>query len=176
MGSCFLVLSACAGGISVGLPLFMMVAPLLGSAGFALFYDSGMLRDYFMFCAGTLTSLGWLLWHHFWFLEITVGSISLHIICQLIGVSGVVALVVPGLLLTDSFDTLTTRGLEAFLCLQAICVTLLEERLFAGEHDEDAAIYPAYLILFTSIAGYWFSKKSAIFPQSHLLLDQRDLV
>ena len=159
VGSCALVFSACAGGVAVGLPLMMMPAPLIGSAGFALFYESRMLRDYFVFVAGTIAAFSWILWRHFWFLDIAVGNFSLHFVCQLIAVAAVVALVAPGLLITETQDTVIKRGLEVFLLIQATVVTLLEEQLFAGEHDDEVTIYPAYLVLLTSVIGIWFIKR-----------------
>lgn len=38
-----------------------------------------------------------------------------------------------------------------------MCV--LEERLYAGEHDEDDVIYPAYLVLATSVIGICIARR-----------------
>lgn len=36
---------------------------------------------------------------------------------------------------------------------QAGVICLLEERLFSGQHEEGDEIYPAYLVLTTSVVG-----------------------
>lgn len=160
IGTTFLVLSACAGGLAVGLPLVMMPAPLIGSAAFALFYDSGLLRDYLLFFSGTIISFGWLIFHHFWFLDISVGFLSLRTICQLIIATTAVSLMIPGLIIAETYDLVAKRGAEFFLFLQTVALTLLEKRLYTKDVvGEDDVIYPAYLILTTSILGIWFSKK-----------------
>lgn len=38
-------------------------------------------------------------------------------------------------------------------------LTIIEERFYSGQHDEDADIYPAYLVIVTSILGIFISKK-----------------
>lgn len=158
VGAGVLITAACAGGIATGLPLALMPAPLIGSAGFALFYDSGLLRDYLIFVAGTATTVFWLIWHHFWFLEITIGAFSLQQICQLICICFIAALVVPGLALADFQDRLVRIGFQIFLLIQAGCLTVLEESLYGGEQDEGVVIYPAYLVLGTSGLGVFLAR------------------
>lgn len=75
-------------------------------------------RDYLVFLAGTLTSLAYLVYQHFWFLDITVGGLPLRNICQVVIVAMVVAFVVPGLLLSGVEDNFVKIGLEAFLLVQ----------------------------------------------------------
>ena len=64
------MLSAGAGALAAGVPLLVMPAPLMAAAGQALFYESGLMRDYAVFCAAGALTLGWFVHHHFWFLEV----------------------------------------------------------------------------------------------------------
>ncbi len=64
------MLSAGAGALAAGVPLLVMPAPLMAAAGLALFYESGLMRDYAVFCAASALTIGWFVHHHFWFLEV----------------------------------------------------------------------------------------------------------
>lgn len=65
-----LILSAGAGALAAGVPLLLLPAPLIGAAYLALYYRSGLLRDYLLFVGCTLITCAWFLYHHFWFLEV----------------------------------------------------------------------------------------------------------
>ncbi|GMH37943.1 hypothetical protein BSKO_05827 [Bryopsis sp. KO-2023] len=154
-----LIVAAGAGGVVAGLPLPLMPCPLIGAAGMALYYDSRQLRDYVVFLAGTAAAAIYLFYQHFWFLEVSVGGVSVRGICQLAIAALVVSLIVPGIVLSGVGDGVVKIGLEAFLLIQGLVLSLLEERLYAGEHDEGDVIYPAYLVLFTSILGVGIARR-----------------
>lgn len=65
-----LILSAGAGALAAGVPLLLLPAPLIGAAYLALYYRSGLLRDYLLFVGCTVITCAWFLYHHFWFLEV----------------------------------------------------------------------------------------------------------
>lgn len=68
-----------------------------------------------MFLGGTGISVTYLIYKHFWFLDVSVNGFSIHFICQLIAAGTVVALVVPGLIVSGVGDDITRNGLEIFL-------------------------------------------------------------
>ena len=67
-----LIMSACAGAYAAGVPLLVMPAPLVAASGLVLWFESGQLRDYAIFFAGSILTSAWFLHHHFWFLEVVV--------------------------------------------------------------------------------------------------------
>lgn len=69
---------------------------------------------------GTIASAIWLIWHHFWFLEISVGGVPLRVICQLLVAALVVSLIAPGVVLSGVTDRLVRVGLEGFLLVQVV--------------------------------------------------------
>ena len=65
-----LIVCACAGAFAAGLPLLVMPAPLVAASGLVLWFESGQLRDYAIFFAGSMLTAAWFLNHHFLFLEV----------------------------------------------------------------------------------------------------------
>ena len=47
-----------------------MPAPLVAASGLVLWFESGQLRDYAIFFAGSMMTAAWFLNHHFWFLKV----------------------------------------------------------------------------------------------------------
>ena len=92
-----LMLSAAVGALAAGLPIWMLPAPLVAASGLAMFHDSRALRDYALFVVGALATGAWFMWHHFAFLEIAVGGLSLRALCVLVLAAMVPATVLPGL-------------------------------------------------------------------------------
>lgn len=91
------------------------------------------------------------MWHHFWFLDISLAGMSLRTLCTLALLAMLPALLLPGLILTG------TRGrlLAPMLFCQAAVLAALEEHLYAGAHDEGSGtLYPAYLLAATAAAGW----------------------
>ena len=169
-----LVMAAGAAGLAAGLPLWALPAPLAAAAGLALFWESGAGGDYALFAAGAAGCGAWFVGHHFWFLDVPLGSgHTLRSACVVAGGAGLAALAVPGLLSAGraggwvggeakarpaaAAPTGPRAALaSAALLAQAALVALLEDHLFAGDHtDPEAApeLYPAYLVAATSLAG-----------------------
>ncbi|EFN59471.1 expressed protein [Chlorella variabilis] len=148
-----LMLSAAVGALAAGLPLWMLPAPLLAASGLAMFYDTAALRDYLLFVAGALATGGWFVWHHFWFLDIELEGVHLKLLCGLVVAAMAPAALAPGLLYSDA----PKGALGAVLLAQAALVCWLEERLYAGDHQEVTynlhAMYPPWLVMATSALG-----------------------
>ncbi|KFM25480.1 hypothetical protein F751_0507 [Auxenochlorella protothecoides] len=64
-----LVVGAAVGALALGLPLWVMPAPLAAAAGLAGWAETRRAGDYGVFVLGTLLAAAWFLHHHFWFLE-----------------------------------------------------------------------------------------------------------
>lgn len=106
LGGAALVMSCGAAGLACGLPLWLMPAPLLAGSGIALFYDSGSLRDYCLFSAGTFATGLWFLHHHYWFLNIQVQAHGLRFLCQVILAALIPATLLPGLVMGQGSKSL----------------------------------------------------------------------
>jgi len=65
-----LIVCTCAGAFAAGVPLLVMPAPLVAASGLVLWFESGQLRDYAIFFAGSILTAAWFVHHHFWFLEV----------------------------------------------------------------------------------------------------------
>ena len=70
VAAALLIMCACGGAFAAGVPLLVMPAPLVAASGLVLWFESGQLRDYAIFFAGTILTSAWFLHHHFWFLEV----------------------------------------------------------------------------------------------------------
>lgn len=150
-GSC-LLLCTTAGSLAVGIPFHWLPAPMMAACGLALYYDSRSLQEYSVFVLGAFLTAGWVVHHHFWFLDVRVGFVHLHTMCKLALAALLPALVIPGLALAH-----TGRQLVGVLMLvQAELVCVLEEQMYGAHHHEEPGsdiMYPAYLVIATSVAG-----------------------
>ncbi|KAI3433444.1 hypothetical protein D9Q98_003258 [Chlorella vulgaris] len=148
-----LMLSAAVGALAGGLPIWMLPAPLAAAAGLAMFYDTYSLRDYSLFVAGSLATGGWFVWHHFWFLDISLQGVHLRALCCVVVAAMLPATLAPGLLHAAAPRSV----LGAVLLVQAGLVCWLEERLYAGDHQEVTynmhSMYPPWLVAATSVLG-----------------------
>ena len=152
-----LMVSSSIGSLVVGVPLWALPAPLVGASGIALFYESRSMRDYLLVVVGGLSTCGWFLWQHFWFLDIDMDGMRLKTICWLIFIAAIPAILVPGLVMSK------LPGSGALLLLQSIVLAILEEHLYSGDHLEVTfdihPMFPASMIVGTSILGIILAKQ-----------------
>jgi len=144
-----MVTSAMATALAAGAPMWLMPAPFFAAVGLASFYSTRELRDYLFFVAGATISFAWFLTQHFWFLEIQLGSLSLRELCRYLLLELGLALAVPGLLGVGAPVVIST----VVLATHGALLGVMEEQLYGGAHDEDDGLYPAYLIVATSLIG-----------------------
>ncbi len=78
VAAALLIMCACGGAFAAGVPLLVMPAPLVAASGLVLWFESGQLRDYAIFFAGTILTSAWFLHHHFWFLEVRLSTSVCH--------------------------------------------------------------------------------------------------
>lgn len=76
-------------------------------------------REYMLFAGGAAATAVWFVRHHFWFLDISIGSTHLHALCWLLLAAAGPALLVPALVASRSSAT----ALGALLMLQASAAT-----------------------------------------------------
>eukprot|EP00798_Chlamydomonas_sp_ICE-L_P014360 gene14360-20357_t len=147
----FLLLCTTAGALAMGVPMVWLPAPLVGAGGLALFYDSQSLREYIVFTGGAFMTCVWFMQQHFWFLDITIGGIDLHLMCKLVLGATVPALLVPGLVHAQSSKT----SIGLLLIFQASLICVLEDKLYCSSHEDFAGevMYPGFLVLATTGAG-----------------------
>jgi len=160
----FLLLCTTAGALAAGVPFGWLPAPLVAACGLALYYDSQSLREYFVFVVGAFMTGVWFVYQHFWFLDIIVGMLHLHIVCRLVLAALVPALMVPGLVQAKA----SKLAISTLLMLQASLICVLEEKLYAPSHADFAGevMYPGYLVLATSAAGIAAARQ--LFAAGHL--------
>eukprot|EP00798_Chlamydomonas_sp_ICE-L_P021510 gene21510-28493_t len=149
----FLLICVTAGSMALGIPMAWLPA----ASGLALFYDSQHIREYLVFVTGAFITCVWFMFQHFWFLDVTIGAMSLHNMCyQVLG--GVLqALLIPGLVHAGASATTTT----ALLVIQALTIAPMEEQLYLVSHEDFAGevMYPGYLVLATSAAGLLVARR-----------------
>ncbi|KAK2078944.1 hypothetical protein QBZ16_002634 [Prototheca wickerhamii] len=119
---------AALGALALGLPLWVLPAPLGAAAGLAVFYDTRRFGDYLVFALGAELSAVWLVVHHFWFLEVQLAGIALRTLC-VGGLAGVAAA-------AEQVLVAGVRGDEAAALTHGL-----------------QPLYPRWLVLATSLAG-----------------------
>jgi hypothetical protein len=149
-----IMVSSSIGGLVMGLPIWVLPAPLLASAGLALFLDSRSFKDYLVFVVGAIATGLWFLWKHFWFLkDIHLNGMPLRTLCVLLGAAMLPALVIPGLWHSGAKHSL----IAVPLLIQAGLMCVIEETLFAGDHTAVTynvhPMFPSFLVIATSAAG-----------------------
>ena len=144
--------AAGAGAFAMGVPLPVMPAPLVAAAGFALYYESGLLRDYLLFALGALLFMVWFVQHNFWFVDLDVGGRPVHHICRDVLVSTALVLLACGV----SACRVDAHAVGAAFVASGTFFTHLEAGLYrlswaSAGHGE--VVYPAWLVAVTSFAG-----------------------
>ena len=159
MGPVFMI-GASVLALVLGMPVWVLPAPLIAAAGIALFYETRSFKDYTVFLLGSTCSVGWFLWHHFGFLkDIEIDDTPLSIFCFILFVATISGFSIPGIALSGVKGVL----LEIPLLIQTFLLMLAEERLYAGDHTSLTfnlhPMYPAVLVFFTSILGISMARK-----------------
>jgi hypothetical protein len=155
-----IMVSSSIGGLVMGLPIYVLPAPLLASAGLALFFDSRSFKDYLVFVIGAVATGVWFLWKHFWFLkDIHLNGMPLRTLCVLLGTAMLPALIIPGL-----WHSGAKHGMIAVpLLIQAGLLCIIEETLFAGDHTAVTynvhPMFPPFLVIATSAAGLALARR-----------------
>ena len=154
------MISASVGGLVMGLPIWVLPAPLVAAAGFSLFFESRLLRDYLIFAAGAVATGVWFLWKHFWFLQdIQLDGMPLRTLCILLAVAMLPGFILPGLFHAGAKNSLVAVP----LLVQAALLCIIEEHLFAGDHTEVTynmhPMFPAFLVIGTSAAGLALARR-----------------
>jgi hypothetical protein len=155
-----IMVSSSIGGLVMGLPIWVLPAPLLASAGLALFFDSRSFKDYLVFVVGALATGGWFLWKHFWFLkDIHLDGMPLRTLCILLGAAMLPALIIPGLWHSGAKNSF----IAVPLLIQAGLMCVIEETLFAGDHTAVTynvhPMFPSFLVIATSAAGLALARR-----------------
>jgi hypothetical protein len=138
--------SALAAAFAVGMPLWLVPAPLLGAAAAAQFYRHRSGWDYALCCAACFVCLLWFLSHHFMFLDVTLAAgVPLHRLCVWLLAAAACAAAAP---VAASSPGGRARGIAALaLATHAGLLAAAEATLY------DEGVYPPYLVAFTSVVG-----------------------
>jgi hypothetical protein len=140
--------AAAALGLAMGLPPYMVPAPVAGAIMFAQFHSTKKFGPYIAFAVSTMVAVGWFAHNSFWFLEfqfVTV-PLSLHQFSLAAELLFGLCLVLPGLTLTNIAPGVSGLG----FIFQALLVCSLELTLFwQGE-----GMYPAPFLIITTVIGY----------------------
>lgn len=154
-----LMISASVGSLAAGIPMWVLPAPLLSAAGLAMYYETRTLRDYLLFTAGALVTGGWLVWQHFWFLDVVLDGMHLRTLCVLLLVAAGPAFLLPGLVHVRGGRALVSP----LLLIQAGLLCVLEEHLYAGDHASVTynvhPMLPAYMVVATSALGLFMARR-----------------
>jgi len=144
-----LVVSATGAGLALGVPLLIMPAPMVMASGLALFIDSWNMRDYILLVIGGLLTAVWFISHHFWYLDVDIGTVSLKRLCVGIVTAGMMSVLVPGMALSEMSPVLVS----AAALVQSALLCLLEEHLYASSLTDPDSFYPPFLVVATSALG-----------------------
>lgn len=146
-----LMISSSVGSLVLGFPIWAIPGPLIAAAGVSLFYESRSMRDYTLAILGSVASTAWFLRQHFSFLDVTLDGMHLRTICYMIFFAVILALLVPGMVITK------VKGVGILLVIHAIILAILEEHLYAGDFLDVTfnvhPMFPASLVVGTSILG-----------------------
>ncbi|GJP50086.1 hypothetical protein CLOM_g9227 [Closterium sp. NIES-68] len=150
-----LLVSAVAGSLVLGMPITVLPAPAIAAAYLAHYYSTGSITSYFIFAAATLLAAAWFVMDQFFSLAIVFAGLSLKSICQQILLALLLALLVPGAALFQK----PQRVVGVVVVVQAFLFSRLESLLYNGEGHAEGGVYPAYLVLATTVAGFVSMRK-----------------
>ncbi|GJP32031.1 hypothetical protein CLOM_g16576 [Closterium sp. NIES-68] len=145
-----LLVSAVAASLVLGMPLTMLPAPAIAAVYLAHFYTSGSLSSYLIFAAAAALSATWFVMDHFFFLALSIAGFPLRTICQWVLGALLLALLVPGAVLLHK----PQRVAGVLVVLQAVVFGWLESILYNGDGHAEEGVYPSYLVVTTTVAGF----------------------
>lgn len=74
----------------------------------------------------------WFVYHHFWFLDVSIGGLPLHAVCQMLILALVPAALLPGLLATGASKDLVNQQLLLQVGLPSLCCSSSKVLVFVA--------------------------------------------
>ncbi|CAG9466123.1 unnamed protein product [Pedinophyceae sp. YPF-701] len=146
--SVMVLLAAAAVSVAVGLPMWLTPAPIVAAGCLASVLEDFDPSIYAAFVVLSTATGGWLMRHHFGFLDVRVAGVPLSHVN-----AGALLLFLPALALPGMVYCRAPRSaVAAAMLAQAAGELLLEEHLFTSGHGEEH-LYPPWLVVATSVAG-----------------------
>lgn len=151
---CALMLS-----LALGVPFYLWPATLLSAIAFISFYFERRWWMYTAFVVGLLLGLTWFCFKTFFSLNYTfftlAGFITIQVASIWIIVLAAIAASVTGLIIMG----LAPKWANSLLIAQAVLIAILEEILHMEMLDNGFEIYPAYLVVLTTVLGVLTAQK-----------------
>jgi hypothetical protein len=145
--------------LALGIPVYLWPAPIIASIAFISFYFERQWWMYVVFVGGLELGLIWFVKKTFLSLNFTfftlAGYISIQVACVVIVALAAIASIITGLIVLGIFEKAT----NFLLILQASLVALMEEVLHMEQLTNDLDIYPAYLVVLTTVFGVLMARK-----------------
>ncbi|CAI5506962.1 unnamed protein product [Closterium sp. Naga37s-1] len=153
-----LLVSAVAGSLVIGMPVTVLPAPAIAAAYLAHYYSTGSITSYFIFAAASLLAAAWFVMDQYFALVIVFAGMTLKALCQEMLLALLLALLVPGAALFQK----SQRVVGVIVVAQAFLFSRLEFLLYNGEAHAEGGVYPAFLVLATTVAGFVAMRKLRI--------------
>ncbi|CAI5484675.1 unnamed protein product [Closterium sp. Yama58-4] len=153
-----LLVSAVAGSLVIGMPVTVLPAPAIAAAYLAHYYTTGSITSYFIFAAASLLAAAWFVMDQYFALAIVFAGVTLKALCQQLLLLLLLALLVPGAALFQK----SQRVVGIIVVAQAFLFAGLEFLLYNGEAHAEGGVYPAFLVLATTVAGFVAMRKLRI--------------
>lgn len=145
--------------LALGVPIYLWPATLLSAIAFISFYFERRWWMYAAFVVGLLFGLAWFCFKTFFSLQFTfftlAGFVSIQIASVWILVLAAIAASVTGLILLG----LASKWANSLLIAQAALIATLEEILHMEQMGNQVEIYPAYLVVLTTVLGVLMAQK-----------------
>lgn len=149
-GALIVVGTCVAFGATLGVPFYLLPLPAVGALALCMYAEEFAALPWIGVMGAAGATMLWFVEHHFGFLDIDLGGISVKVLCWLFVGLADVSLACLGLLISGGAQ----RALGAALLLQAGGLMLLEEHLFSGRHQYlTEGMYPTWMVLATSALG-----------------------
>lgn len=151
---CALMLS-----MALGVPFYLWPATILSAIAFISFYFERRWWMYAAFVVGLLLGLSWFCYKTLYSLNYTfftlAGFITIQLTSLWIVVLAAIAATVTGLIILG----MAPKWANSLLIIQAVLIAVLEEILHMEILDNDFEIYPAYLVVLTTVFGVLTAQK-----------------
>eukprot|EP00271_Cylindrocystis_brebissonii_P003782 TRINITY_DN15034_c0_g1_i1.p1 TRINITY_DN15034_c0_g1~~TRINITY_DN15034_c0_g1_i1.p1 ORF type:complete len:1089 (-),score=216.57 TRINITY_DN15034_c0_g1_i1:498-3764(-) len=149
-----LLAAAVSASLVLGMPWQILPAPALAAVYLAHFLSSGSIVSYLIFMTATGLSAAWFILYNFWILQVSLGGLPCAQICQLLIASLLLAMAIPGAALLPRAQIVV--GTTFVLHAAVICRL---ENVFYNLSPNEEGLYPSYLVVVTSAAGYLVARR-----------------
>jgi len=152
------VAGAVAVGATLGVPVYLLPLPAVAAVALCFYAETFAVLPWLGFMGAGGATMLWFVEHHFGFLEIDMGGVSVKLLCWALVAVADLSMAAVGMVLSSA----APPALGLVLSAQAVAVMWLEELLYSSRLEYvTRGMYPSWMVVMTSALGLLVTARAA---------------